>query len=192
MNWKHCGERMMNLDFGISDLLMIFATFFGPIAAVQAQKYLERLRQKDESQRKIFTILMITRNNKMSLEHINALNSVPIEFYGKNAKLKEVCELWRRYIELLSTKYNDQDSWSEKLNEIYNYMLAEMAKILKYDFTYTQISKEGYFPQGYNNVENEQFLLRLGMMELLNGKRKIKIEIYDGSKNRDSQGAETP
>ena len=87
---------------------------------------------------------------------------------------------------------NDGDAWSNKLDEVYAEMLLSISAYLKYNFTYTQIKKEGYFPQLYQNVENELFLLRLAMMELLNGKSKIKVEIHDGHNNRDTQGAEAP
>ena len=47
---------------------------------------------------------MATRGNRTSLEHVQALNSIPIEFYGKDKKLVEICEHWRKYINHLSTR----------------------------------------------------------------------------------------
>jgi hypothetical protein len=179
-------------NFKTADTLIILSTLLGPIFAVQIQKYLERIRQKDETLRKIFTILMVTRGSKMSIDHVNALNSVPIEFYGKKKELTEICESWRKYINHLNSDYNVFNDWINKTNELYNEMLSKMAIFLKYDLSYTQITKEQYSPKGYQDLEFEQTLLRRNLIQILTGENKIKVEFHTPNNNRDSQGAEAP
>jgi len=57
----------------IADALIILATLFGPIAAVQAQKWIERAREKRASKVNIFNTLMATRGIRIaSMDHVKA------------------------------------------------------------------------------------------------------------------------
>jgi hypothetical protein len=81
----------MNADWTVkfTDVLIITATFLGPIMAVQIQKLLERKRETTLARTRLFKTLMATRAMNMSPAHVEALNAVPIEFYGDKGQLKD-------------------------------------------------------------------------------------------------------
>ena len=76
----------MTFDWNIkiTDIAIVFAT----ILAVQAQKYLEKGGEIKQRRAWLFRTLMATRATTLSPAHVEALNAVPIEFYGKDQKLK--------------------------------------------------------------------------------------------------------
>lgn len=75
----------MDLDLselGVRDWSEIIATIAGPILAVQAQKWLERLRERRNRKLKVFQQLMATRASRLSTDHVQALNMIDLVFYG--------------------------------------------------------------------------------------------------------------
>ena len=62
-------------------IAIIFATFFGPIVAVQAQKWIENFREKKREKKYVFAMLMYTRGTRVSPEHVQALNRIELAFY---------------------------------------------------------------------------------------------------------------
>ena len=75
----------MNPGISWNDVAIMLATFLGPIAAVQAQKYLERRREVENRKISVFYALMATRSARISPEHVRALNSISLAFYGRSA-----------------------------------------------------------------------------------------------------------
>jgi hypothetical protein len=63
------------------DLAIVIATLLGPILAVQAQKWIERSRERQQRRVAVFRVLMTTRAALLSPAHVEALNIVPVEFY---------------------------------------------------------------------------------------------------------------
>ena len=63
--------------------LIIASTLLGPILAVQAQKWVERAREAVQRRNWIFITLMATRQARVSFEHVRALNSIDLAFYGR-------------------------------------------------------------------------------------------------------------
>ena len=65
------------------NIIMVVAIVSGPVVAVQLQKLIERLRQRRQAKEVIFKTLMSTRGTPISLPHVQALNMIDLEFYGK-------------------------------------------------------------------------------------------------------------
>ncbi|MGZ7172458.1 DUF6680 family protein [Burkholderia gladioli] len=59
------------------------ATLLGPVLAVQAQKWVERAREATNRKQSVFTTLMATRQSRVSIDHVRALNSIDLAFYGR-------------------------------------------------------------------------------------------------------------
>ncbi|WP_373426698.1 DUF6680 family protein [Neorhizobium galegae] len=72
-----------------SDWMIILATLAGPILAIQVQKFLERGRENRNRRLQIFRTLMATRAASVSPAHVEALNSIALEFYGRKNLLKQ-------------------------------------------------------------------------------------------------------
>ncbi len=88
----------------MADLAIVFATLLGPVLAVQAQKWLEKTRAINERRNFIFRVLMATRATRLSPNHVEALNAIPVEFYSRGAKLKQIVDDWHTYLDTLENK----------------------------------------------------------------------------------------
>jgi hypothetical protein len=56
-------------------------------------------------------------------------------------------------------------------------MLHKMAQVLEYDFDKTHIKNSSYAPVAHGNLEEQQEAIRKGVIELLDGKRKLPIHM---------------
>ncbi len=60
------GTIVADWTFRIADVAIVFATFMGPVVAVQAQKWLEKSRAINDRRNHIFRVLMATRAARLS------------------------------------------------------------------------------------------------------------------------------
>lgn len=162
--------------FKFTDGLIVLVTFIGPIMAVQIQKLLERKRETTLARTRLFKILMATRALNLSLAHVEALNAVPIEFYGEKGQLKEINLKWKIYYDHLLIHAPVDPNWEIKRKELLFYLLIEMSKFLDYDFDEVEIKKV-YAPQGHAVIESDQDVIRSGLAELFRGRLTIPVEI---------------
>jgi hypothetical protein len=96
----------------IKDWITVAAVVAGPILAVQAQRIVESINKKHERRLKIFKSLMSTRAERVSREHVQALNLIDIEFYGRvkfrtrwqTRSEKAVTNAWKNYNAHLNDK----------------------------------------------------------------------------------------
>jgi hypothetical protein len=164
----------LKVDWAIkfTDVLIIFATFLGPILAVQAQKWLERRREITNSRMRVFKTLMATRALNLSGAHVEAINAVPLEFYG----LRKITTKWKVYFEHLLQSSASYPAWETKRQELLYDLLLEMSILLGYDFDAVEIKKV-YAPQGHAVIESDQEAIRQGLAALLKGQVTLPIEI---------------
>jgi hypothetical protein len=96
----------MTIDwtFRMGEAAIVFATLLGPVLAVQAQKWIERARERKQRKIGIFRTLMATRAAFLSPAHVEALNAVPIEFYGN----RKIVNSWKEYLDYYRHKASHQ------------------------------------------------------------------------------------
>jgi hypothetical protein len=168
MEWK--------LQF--SDIAIICATLLGPVLAIQVQKYLERLHNQQQRRVWIFKTLMNTRAAPVSQAHVEALNAVAIEFYGRERKLKQIVKVWKTYIDHLTpSSAMPIDRWAERKEELFLDLLAQMAEYLGYDFNKVEIKKEIYAPSAHARIESDQETIRQGLVKLFGGEFAVPIDV---------------
>ncbi len=169
----------MNWDstLKLTDLAIILATVAGPILAVQAQKWLEAGRAQKERQRAIFRTLMATRAERLSGPHVQALNAISIEFYGKSGKLKAIIEAWKIYFDHIKTPNVDNAVWTAKFNDLFVNLLLLMAAYLGYSFSRVEIEKEIYSPIAHGTIQSDQEIIRRGLAEMFSGKFAIPMDL---------------
>ncbi len=166
---------------------MIAAVIAGPILAVQAQKYLESLKENKRRKMVLFQTLMSTRANRVSHAHVSALNMIDIEFYGKtvlgkrsqSSGEKKITNAWKVYNDQLNTKFTDDrlDAWAEKRDELFTALLYAMSQHLGYDFDEVQLKRDCYKPLAHGDVETEQQKIREGLVAVLDGKKAIPMAV---------------
>ena len=157
----------------ITDIIMIFAVFLGPIFAVQIQKYIEIKRESRNRKLYIFHTLMSTRATTLSQNHVTALNMIDIAFYSD----KEVISSWKIYYDHLSNKPLDEYTvtWHGKCEDLLIELLYTMAQYLDYDFDKVQLKRGCYRPMGHDNIESDHQKILKGLTSILDGENAIPI-----------------
>lgn len=177
-------DKMLGIDGGsMIEMLTIIAIILGPILAVQTERYLARRREEKERRLRVFKTLMVTRGAVLSLSHVEALNSIDIEFDSDDQKNEKVRNSWKEYLDQLAhypkdkATENDQKRWKEKTDELLVELLHVMSKALGYTFDKTHIKRTGYTPVRYSDVEFEQDFIRRSLVKLFLGDNSLPIEI---------------
>ena len=122
----------------LSDVALILATVAGPVFAVQAQKFVERVRAARDRREGVFKALMATRGTILSPRHVEALNMIELEF--QDDEFRDVREAWRSYLDHLNEKVAFQ-TWDDKRSDLLTALLSAMGRALRYDFGNVDIKK---------------------------------------------------
>jgi hypothetical protein len=169
------------LGISVEGWLTIAAVILGPILALAAQRVLDNLREEHTRQERVFRELMITRAQRLSPRHVEALNAVPLEF-RKTHRNKRILATWKAYLDHLGTDATkDLPVWirtgTEKLVEL----LCEMSKRVGPKIEKLSIETEVYLPTMFNTIENEQQAVRQQILEVLDGRgtRKIPVAVFE-------------
>ena len=180
------------MSFTLDDLtarewVMVVATVAGPILAVQAQKWIERIRERRQRKQQLFQQLMATRAARLSADHVQALNMIDLVFYGshffgihrRSKTERAVIETWREYHDHLGTQYGDGGggAWNARLEELFTNLLFTIATDVRFRFDRVQLKKGVYSPQAHGELEREQLAARKLALEVLAGQRAIKMDV---------------
>jgi hypothetical protein len=171
-------------DMDWSAIAIVIATFGGPIAAVQAQKYLERHRDKRRMKEAAFRTLMATRAfpNRTSAEHVQALNGIEITFANGSNKDRAVVEAWNAYRDVLNTPTSEDAQANarvfERRDDAFWDLLHVMSKAVGYPFDRTAIKNNAYIPILHGDIYRDQEVIRLGVAKLLSGNAYLKVIAY--------------
>lgn len=171
----------------IKDIVMILAVIAGPILAVQAQKYIESIKESRNRKLGIFHTLMSTRATRLAQDHVAALNMIDIEFYGEtrfgkrsqSTGEKKITNAWKIYNDHLNSKASDAriEAWADKSDELFTSLLYAMAQYLGYEFDEVQLKRDCYRPIAHGDIENDQHKLRQGLVAVLDGKKSIPMAV---------------
>lgn len=166
---------------------IILATIIGPILAVQAQKFVERTRERRQHKLRIFYSLMATRAARVSPDHVQALNMIDIEFYGsrifglrlQSKKEKKVVETWRIYHDHLNQHFEPAtlSAWAARGEELFTDVLHAMSITLGYEFDVVQLKRGIYTPRAHGEQENAQLMIRDSLLKILSGEKALPMAV---------------
>lgn len=180
-----------NLDMSTKDIIMTVAVILGPILAVQAQKFIERTQEKKNRRMALFKALMSTRAERLNRDHVQALNMIDIEFYGRllpflktryqTRKEQAVTHAWKSYNSHLNQKdeYESLDQWIKKGDELFTNMLYAITQSLNYDYDKVQLQRDCYRPIAHGNIENTQLAILDGLDQLVNKGRPLPMFVVN-------------
>jgi hypothetical protein len=160
-----------------SEWIMVVAVVLAPLIALQINMYLERKRREAERKSWIFKTLMATRASTLSPEHVQALNMIDIEFYGRNKRSRDVVEAWKAYLDHLNDRSLTMEIWNAKRIDLFVDLLYKMALCLNYRFDRTSIKRTSYFPEGHGEIEEDLSKIRKGLATLLAGETPLPMRI---------------
>ncbi len=152
---------------------VVFATVMGPILAVQIQRIVSQRGEARQRKLWLFRSLMNTRVGTLTVEHVNALNAVPLEFHRDKA----IMQSWRTYLDHLNHQNAALETWGVRRVELYTDLLEKMAKTLNYGFDPLQLKNEIYAPRGHFEIENDQEVIRRGVAALMKGETALPLDV---------------
>jgi len=171
----------------ISDWVMIGATLLGPILAVQAQKYVERVRERKTRKQWVFHALMSTRLSRLASEHVQALNVIDLVFYGtrvmgihrRTKSEQTVLDAWKEYFDQLSTPFDEASTeiWGARREELFVNLLYAIAIDVGYRFDRVQLKRSAYSPQGHGELEEELTGIRKAALKILSGEAPLPMAL---------------
>ncbi|MDO8373091.1 MAG: hypothetical protein Q7T39_14280 [Polaromonas sp.] len=161
----------------LTDILMVLATAISPLIAVQVTRYLDDRNEVRGRKTRVFKTLMATRAYSLAPAHVEALNSIDLEFSIKRPAEKLVLEIWQQYLDHLGNTAMEAGAWGTRRVDLLVDMLHAMGKALGYDFNKTQIKNGTYSPGAHGRMEAEQGRIREMTVELLEGKRVLPMHV---------------
>jgi hypothetical protein len=158
----------MDTTLGVA---IVIATFVGPIAAVLITRWIDNKRANRDRQLEVFRALMRTRKAGLQPDHVNALNLVEIEFHEVTTVITAYRELMRH----INAGGVADDKWLNTHRSYLTKLLSAMATALGYTIEQLDVFEGGYYPTGWGQAEEQQLAMRLGLIELLSGKRSLPV-----------------
>lgn len=170
------------LWLGVIGLLLsaitIFAIYYGPIAALRIQRKLDDERETRNRKQYIFKTLMTYRVTPLNANFVQALNLIDVEFIADNDNERAVRDAWKELLDHFNS-YNEATNPLEKSRELTAVLLSAIGKSLGYKFDKVYLKKGAYYPAFAVNVEQEQHALRRSLLDVLEGKRRIPVGMFE-------------
>jgi hypothetical protein len=83
------------LGIKIESWLTILAIVLGPLLAFEVQRRRDNRRERRQRKLEISRKLMMTLKAPLAPVHVDAINSIQVEFYAKKGPDKKVIDAWR-------------------------------------------------------------------------------------------------
>lgn len=184
----------------ISDFVMVIAVLLSPVIAVRVEKAIEAWREARQRKLRIFKTLMATRGTRVAARHIEALNTIELEFDVKKPEEKKVVDAWKVYLDHLNNwpvnsrdpgYQSNLDAWNNKANDYLADLLFTMSKALGYDFNLVELKRGAYIPQGPAQDAWERSLVRRGLLDII-VYRRASLPVDVAQRAEGERGKETP
>lgn len=163
-------------------IVNIIAILLAPLIALQVSQWLNRKREAENRKMDVFRNLMATRTTSLNPFHVQALNSIDIEFSDNDKKTKPVFDAWKEYRDHLyvatTIKPEEKDrwiNWTARKEELLAELLQKMSIRMGYNFDKVDIKRGHYYPKGYVDIETEKRIIRQGLANIFQNKGAFPI-----------------
>jgi hypothetical protein len=152
---------------------------------------------------------MSTRAERTSPEHVRALNTIELAFYGPRTRLRRhtsgeklVLTRWHEYHFHLHNGPKPGDfatpddfqgataSWTGKSEELFLNLLEALGAATNHALSRDQIRTGHYFPRAQADSNTENAAVRRGLIEVLAGKRTLGMDVRSVQLSVAQQGAQ--
>lgn len=159
----------------------MLAIIVGPLLAFAVQHWRDNRRERRNRKLEICRKLILTLRVPMNPNHVDAINSIPLEFHAD----KNVLNAWRLYSSHLnqpqrSPSQNDEQAkrWLEKKFDLLVDLVYEIGQTLDYEHLDKALLRDNlYVPKGYEDVEQEWQQIRAAWLKVLNGQRPLVMTV---------------
>lgn len=156
----------------------VVVALLAPIIALELQKWLDEKHESRARKLAIFKGLMMYRLTPLSPQFVQSLNLLDLEFNGKNEKEKVIREKWKILLDHFNN-YNAVKEPVEKGRQLTADLLKAMSVYFDYDFDEVYLKRGAYYPQFFVDVEQEQHALRRGLLDVLNGNKRLPVGFFE-------------
>lgn len=156
------------------------AIALSPLIAVQVSEFLARQRQAHARKVSVFQSLMVTRAERVSPEHVRALNSIDLEFSGTEKRNVAVRAAWKAYLDHLDDGPKGAPAtelWIQRGNDLMIALLRTIGESLDYSMDSTDLRRAIYRPVAHNELELEQTRLRKGLLAIIERKASFPVSV---------------
>jgi hypothetical protein len=160
---------------------IILATLLGPIFAVLVTRWQDDKARRRHRQAETFRTLMATRSATISAEHVGALNTIEVDFYG----VQSVESALNNYVTHLNNgapagaPESAAHAWNDRQRDLLAILLAKMAVAIGVTKSEIEIRQGGYSPMGWFQKEQRQNAAQGWILDLAAGKAAVPIKIVD-------------
>ena len=102
---------------------------------------------------------------------------IDLEFALNDKNDQSICEAWKAYLDHLNDRNTDGQVWASRRDELFFEMLMQMARTLGYRIDKTDLRRLTYFPRGHGEFEEDQFRIRKGILEIVEGRAAVPIVV---------------
>jgi hypothetical protein len=165
----------MFLGIKLEGWLTIAAIILGPLLAFAVQHQRDKKQERERRKTEIFRRLLLTLKVPMAQSHVDALNSIPLEFQSH----ADVMRAWRLYTSHLNNSAMlkaDSQRWGEKKFDLLVDLVGKIANTLDYGHIDGATLRDNvYVPKGYQDVEEQWRQIRDAWQQVLNGQRPLTM-----------------
>jgi hypothetical protein len=172
----------MYLGISLEGWLTIGAIVVGPLFAFAVQNWRDKRREHRNRKLDIYRRLLLTLKVPMAPSHVDAINSIPLEFSSDG----KVMSTWRLYTSHLNSpqharqpqQESEVNRWLEKKFDLLIDLTYEIGQNLGYKhIDKAHLRDNTYTPKGYADVEEQMRQIRESWLQVLNGQRYIPMTI---------------
>jgi hypothetical protein len=160
------------------------AIIIGPLAAVLISTWLDRRRAGTDRRQAVFRSLMKTRRNWGSIEHVEALNLIEVEFHGRTKVLGAYRQLFDYFVNDIARRSDENDDqYATRKNTHHSTLLTALLKAIADDLGYhkdaLEIMQGGYSPIMHGEIESDQTKIRKLLAGLHDGTMVLPTAVVD-------------
>ena len=162
----------MFIGIKLESWLTIIAIILGPLMAFGVQRWRDARREQRNRRMDIFKRLLLTLKVPMAPNHVDAINSIPLEFHSSTS----VIEAWRLYTSHLNERQSDRTVWGQKKFDLLVDLVYQIAQQMHYSHIDKALLRDNlYVPQGYQDAEEELRQMRGAWLQVLQGQRPLPM-----------------
>ena len=134
---------------------------------------------------------MATRGARLAADHVLALNSIDLAFYGRRVLGKPirskaaqtVLDTWHDYHAHLNTRLPEPiteaqwGEWFAKGDELFLNLIQALAHATHHKFDRQQLRTGGYMPNAHGRIVEESNELRALALRIVRGESALKMDI---------------
>jgi len=120
---------------------------------------------------------MATRFERLSRDHVIALNMIDVDFYGNKPRNKAILDAWHIYLDHLTNSPATTAGWAEKGMGLLADLLHLMGIFLGYEFDKVHLQRACYSPVAQADLEKDQDAIRKGVVKLLSDQYVLPVKV---------------